>query len=111
MAECIRYVCDHCAKQLEAWTDGNPYFINDSGAKEYAYHPDHENLARCIGNDEPHLCLECGHGFRVDSRAPITNCPECGAATIRSTGALDGVQCPFCKRGTFLFDLGFRCIS
>lgn len=67
MAECIRYVCNHCSKDLQSWSDGNPYFINASGRKEYAYHPNHEGLARCIGNDSPHLCLQCGHGFRVDS--------------------------------------------
>lgn len=70
MAECIRYLCNHCSKELQSWSDGNPYFINDSGGKEYAYHPDHEGLARCIGNDSPYLCLRCGHGFRVDSRSP-----------------------------------------
>ena len=111
MAECIRYVCNHCSKDLQSWSDGNPYFINASGSREYAYHPNHEGLARCIGNDSPHLCLQCGHGFRVDSRAPITCCPECGAATIRSTFELEGMQCPFCKEGAFVLDLGFRCLS
>jgi hypothetical protein len=46
MAECIRYVCNHCSKDLQSRSDGNPYFINASGSKEYAYHPNHEGLIK-----------------------------------------------------------------
>lgn len=40
MAEGIRYICDNCSRAIEAWSDGNPYYIDDSGNKKYAYHPD-----------------------------------------------------------------------
>ena len=68
MAEGLRYVCGECAHAVEAWSDGNPYYIDGGGAKLYAYHPDHDSLAQCIGNDDPHLCLSCGREFMVDSR-------------------------------------------
>lgn len=111
MAECNRFVCSHCAQTIESWSDGNPYYRDASGAKHYAYHPDHEALARCIGNDTPHLCLQCGHRFQVDSRAPLSTCPACAAATITPTAALEGSPCPFCKAGTFQLDRDFWCMS
>jgi len=54
MAEGIRYKCSDYGKTIEAWSDGNPYFIDGRGKKKYAYHPDRENLARCTGST-PHI--------------------------------------------------------
>jgi predicted lipoprotein with Yx(FWY)xxD motif len=56
MAMGVCFVCSNCAHSVEAWDDGNPYYLDDGGKKVYAYHPDHEALAKCIGNDAPHLC-------------------------------------------------------
>jgi protein-arginine kinase activator protein McsA len=111
MAECIRYVCDNCGEAIEAWSDGNPYYIDESGKKHYAYHPDHENLARCIGNDSPHLCLACGKQFKVDSRVRRTGCSACDSPEIVDTFHLDGRDCPFCKAGVFADDPDFWCVS
>lgn len=111
MAQGIRFVCSHCSRGIVAWSDGNPYFINAKGEKEYAYHPDHERLERCIGNDSPHLCLGCGEGFMVDSEAPISVCPKCGTSEIADTYRLAGCGCPFCKVGTFAQDPNFFAIS
>ena len=111
MAEALRYVCSGCSRAVEAWSDGNPYYIDDAGAKHYAYHPDHENLARCVGNDSPHLCLACGGECKVDSRAPATACPACGAAELAHTYQLAGRRCPYCKAGAFAVDPDFHCIS
>ncbi len=58
--------------------DGNPYYIDEAGGKQYAYHPDHERLALCIGNDIPHLCLSCGKKFRLDSAPPPPCAPSAG---------------------------------
>ena len=33
-----KIVYDHCVSAIEAWDDGNPYFKNQDGEKEYAYH-------------------------------------------------------------------------
>ncbi len=111
MAEAKRFVCGNCDKTIESWSDGNPYFIDDTGEKQYAYHPDHENLAKCIGNDSPHLCLGCGADVMVDSRAPIKACPECNIEEIASTFDLEGRRCPYCKDGVFAADPGFVCVS
>ena len=111
MAEGIRYVCGACGHSIEAWSDGNPYCIDEAGAKQYAYHPDHERLALCIGNDSPHLYLACGSEFMVDSRAPIASCPQCGGKDIPDTFELGGLRCPYCKAGVFSLDPNFRCIS
>jgi hypothetical protein len=111
MAECIRFVCGNCGEAIEAWSDGNPYYINENEKKQYAYHPDHENLARCIGNDSPHLCLACGKQFKVDSRAPCTCCPACDSTEIADTYQLAGRNCPFCKAGVFAADPDFYCVS
>ena len=111
MADAVRHVCGGCQKTIEAWSDGNPYYLDDAGTKQYAYHPDHVRLALCIGNDSPHLCLGCGNEFMVDSLAPNPTCPKCGADELADTYQLDGKQCPFCKSGIFAPAPGFRCIS
>lgn len=111
MAEAKRFVCRSCRRTIEAWSDGNPYYIDEAGRKQYAYHPDHERLARCIGNDSPHLCLACGEDFMLDSRAPTSECPKCGAAEIAGTYELDGRRCPYCKAGVFAADPDYHCIS
>ena len=111
MAEAFRFVCSGCRRAIEAWSDGNPYYIDEAGAKQYAFHPDHERLDRCIGNDSPHLCLSCGAEFKVDSRAPIAACPSCGASDIVDSYQLGGCRCPYCKSGTFAADPDFHCIS
>jgi predicted RNA-binding Zn-ribbon protein involved in translation (DUF1610 family) len=111
MAQCIRFVCDNCSKAIEAWSDGNPYYIDEAGSKQYAYHPDHDRLARCIGNDSPHLCLACGEEFLVDSRVPIGACPKCEAKEIVDLCRLGGRRCPYCKSGEFHADPDFHCVS
>ena len=111
MAEGIRFQCNECSMTIEAWSDGNPYYIDSHRKKKYAYHPDHENLARCIGNDSPHLCLSCGEEFLVDSRAPVSACPKCDSTEICDTFELDGKACPFCSKGTFQLDPTFHAIS
>ena len=111
MAIALRFVCDGCGRKIEAWSDGNPYYIDDTGSKQYAYHPDHERLDRGIGNDSPHLCLSCGEEFNVDSRAPIEECPQCGSKSFTDTFRLDGERCPYCGTGHFAVDPDFGCIS
>lgn len=111
MAEGLRFVCATCSHAIEAWSDGNPYYIDENGDKKYAYHPDHENLARCIGNDSPHLCLSCGEPHKVDSRSPIAACPSCAAETLQPKFRLEGCRCPYCREGSFEVDRGFHAIS
>lgn len=60
MAECSRYVCNHCSKELQSWSDGNPYVINESGSKEYTDHPDHEGLIK-KRMGRPEVSLELCH--------------------------------------------------
>ena len=111
MAEGVSYRCNHCGQSIGAWSDGNPYYIDDQGNKEYAYHPDHEGLAKCTGNDCPYICLECGHKFMNDSNALASGCPECGNADICATFRLEGKKCPFCKKGIFNEDMSSYIIS
>ncbi len=111
MAEGVTYICDNCGQAIEAWSDGNPYYYDKAGAKQYAYHPDHKRLDRCIGNDSPNLCLECGHEFLVDSLAPITRCPKCRKRKFTSIFLLDKQRCPYCNEGVFKADPNSYAIS
>lgn len=97
MAQELRFICNNCDYTASAWSDGNPYYIDEKGEKQYAYHPRHDLLARCIGNDTPHTCLECGSQFNIDSRQPISACPKCGSNELVGTFDLEGKQCPKCK--------------
>jgi hypothetical protein len=110
MAQCFRFVCGHCSDTIEAWSDGNPYFLDAHGNKQYAYHPRAE-LALCIGNDSPHLCLECGEELKVDSRAPTDHCVSCASKNIVHLYALAGKRCPKCKLGIYAIDPDFFAIS
>jgi hypothetical protein len=78
--------CNHCGHSIEAWNDGNPYYVDERGRKRYAYHPSSERDL-CVGNDSPHICLSCGCKFMVDSRKPISPCP--GVSTIVSFPTLN----------------------
>lgn len=111
MAQAFRWVCAGCGRAVVAWSDGNPYYLDEAGGKQYAYHPNHERLARCIGNDEPHLCLGCGNEWMVDSRRPVTTSPACGADASGVLTALVGQPCPYCRAGRFAADSDFRCVS
>ena len=112
MAQGVRLVCCGCDHTIEVWDDGNPYYlesvITKAGAvkqkKKYAYHPNHELLERCIGNDTEHLYLSCGKAFMVDFEAPITACPKCKSNEIVDTMELAGKSCPYCRTGVFGVD-------
>ena len=111
MAECRRFVCSNCDRAIEVWSDGNPYYLDGEGTKHYAHHPGHDGLAKCIGNDVPHLCLTCGTTCNVDSRAPREQCPSCDARPLVPTGKLGGRQCPYCEDGIFEADPAFFAVS
>lgn len=111
MAEGIRFNCENCGKNFDAWSDGNPYFVNETGEKQYAYHPDHKNLEKCTGNDADFVCLNCGEEFMVDSRYPDARCPKCSSDNTSDRFNLDGKNCPHCKSGTLRIDEGSRMIS
>ena len=91
MAECIRFVCSGCGHSIEAWSDGNPFYIDEAGKKKYAYHPHHDELEKCVANDEL--------------------CPKCGSENVVDTFHLEGAKCPKCKAGHFVRDDDFGCIS
>lgn len=111
MAECVRFFCSGCGQSIEAWSDGNPFYIDETGGKKYAYHPNHDELAKCIANDVPHICLDCGTESKIDSRLDIKNCPKCSSEKVVDSFCLEGVRCPNCKDGHFVQDDKFHCIS
>ena len=115
MAECIRYVCGNCSNEIEAWDCGNPYFFDSDGKKQYAYHPE-KDFDRCVGNDSPRLCLECGTETLVDSgklksKKAGPKCGQCGSGNIVHPFQLAGHRCHVCKLGVFTRDPDFFCIS
>lgn len=48
MAEGIYSVCGKCHREVHTWSDGKPYYVDSSGEKRYAYHPD-PLRNRCVG--------------------------------------------------------------
>ena len=111
MAERRQLKCHRCDFAVGAWSDGNPYYRDERGQKQYAYHPDHERLARCIGNDVPHLCLACGIECKVDSREPHSKCRKCEEGPLVAVWNLEGRLCPKCRAGTFDEDPSGHAIS
>ncbi|MEM7681450.1 MAG: hypothetical protein AAF288_05805 [Planctomycetota bacterium] len=117
MAMGVRWVCSHCRRTVDAWDDGNPYFLDQNGRKQHFYHPTRlEDLPgvgpdTVFGNDSDALCLDCGHDFCIDSEKPIDACPKCGESDLADTWELNGKRCPWCKRGRFVEDPEVRMIS
>ena len=111
MAECVRFECTGCGYSVDAWSDGNPFYLDRSGNKVYAYHPDHAELAKCIANDQPHLCLTCGEESKFDSRLETRVCPQCCSNDVVDLFTLEGMKCPKCEDGHFAKDDEFFCIS
>lgn len=111
MAESRRFMCDGCGNSVEAWSDGNPYYVDEDGEKQYAYHAAHEALARCIGNDEEMYCLGCGREFRSDSNSRAVGCPGCSSPEIVSAFELSGCRCARCSSGVFRLDPDWQSIS
>ena len=110
MAMGRRFTCERCGFSIEAWDEGNPYYIDKRGKKRYAYHPDPER-ERCTGIESPHLCLTCGIEFPIDSNAPVNVCPKCQSAEIADTFDLESRVCPACETGTFKIDRDLFALS
>ncbi|MGZ8377188.1 MAG: hypothetical protein ACXWZS_12635 [Gemmatirosa sp.] len=103
MAEGREFACTACARTITAWDEGDPYYRDADGEKQYAYHPSPER-ARCTGVDSPRLCLACGAECTSDSAAPTTRCPACAARRLVDTWKLEGRACPWCSAGVFRSD-------
>ena len=125
MAACFTFVCSHCGYSIEAWDDGNPYFLSDKGRHQYFYHPGGEEqlmeyvsqsegkdltgaalqkfLENRTGNMTDMICLDCGRKFRRDLDKQKALCPSrrCKSANISDTCELEGKPCPTCKQGRF----------
>lgn len=111
MADRIQFTCDSCGFAIKAWSDGNPFYIDEEGKKVYAYHPEHDELEKCIANDVPHLCLDCGKEVKIDSRLEQQVCPKCKSTRVFDTYELEGVGCPKCREGRFNQEEGICGIS
>jgi hypothetical protein len=111
MAECVRFTCSGCGFSIESWSDGNPFYIDGSGNKKYAYHPNFDELEKCIANDEPHLCLGCGVEINIDSREKEKHCPKCSSTNVVDSFGLEETKCPNCDSGHFKRDDSFGMIS
>lgn len=110
MAIAACYRCSSCSFKIVAWSDGNPYYLDELGNKIYAYHPD-EKHDLCIGNDVPNICSSCAAEVQIDSRFPSRTCPQCAALALVELTELGGRQCPKCKSGMFVADTHFQLIS
>ena len=111
MALCKLFVCSNCKREIQSWSDGNPYFLNANEEKEYAYHPDHVKLSKCIGNDTPQICLSCTTEFMSDSESPTIHCPQCQSKEIADMFQLENRICPYCNEGQFALDQNGTIVS
>lgn len=112
MAMGIQLICNHnhCGKEIEAWDEGNPFYFDDYGKKQYAYHPDPDR-DKCIGVDSDYLCLSCGNEFMIDSEAKIIECPKCTSKETCDSFDLKDKTCPYCNNGKFEKDEDYMVIS
>ena len=104
------FVCDFCNHEIEVWDEGDPYYFDRYGKKQYAPHP-HPMFEMIKGFDSLYLCLECGEEVTVDSEEPTSVCSACHAETLVQASQLCGKPCPACKRGHFRLDPSRYAIS
>jgi hypothetical protein len=38
MAQAFRFICNSCGETIESGDEGNPYYLDKRGRKQYAYH-------------------------------------------------------------------------
>jgi DNA-directed RNA polymerase subunit RPC12/RpoP len=119
MAAGSQVCCSNCSFNVEAWDDGNPYIVDQSGERQHCYHPAAEDIimevrafisvadpdalhkdAGRMGNESDLLCLDCGHSSRLDSDVDTLTCAKCGGKKLRDHMELDGAACPKCGKGT-----------
>ena len=100
MAQGHHLGCTHCDFSADAWSDANPYYLDEKGEKRYAYHPSKEAVL-CTEADVPHICRGCAHIFDVDSAAPNKTCPKCNKKRTLQLFNLLGT-CPACKEGEII---------
>ncbi len=104
MAEGRVYACSGCKREIVAWDEGDPYYLEYPGrTKRYAYHPSHERIL-CTHVDIPVLCLACGAESVCDSARPLEACPVCKEDSLVNTFQLEGRRCPTCGDGVFQVD-------
>ena len=100
MAEGHVFACSSCSRRVTAWDEGDPYYFDEGGKKRYAYHPSSERDL-CTGIDVSMLCLNCGRESLIDAEAPPRPCRKCKVGTLVEACALEGLMCPYCKKGAF----------
>jgi nitrous oxidase accessory protein NosD len=111
MASGETYRCNQCRFDVMVWSDGNPFYRDEKGAKHYAYHPNHDLLDRCIGNDPSRLCRSCLETFIHDSDRPAPTCAKCGSADTLDLHEIAGTTCPKCQKGKMTHDPNSYAIS
>ena len=97
------FVCTGCARAIEAWDEGDPYYVDADGERRYVFHPSPER-ERATGVEWPALCLACGAEVTRDSALAPGPCPACGGGDVVDAWALEGRRCPSCRRGEFRED-------
>ena len=110
MAHGYDFRCTHCAKTIVAWDEGHPFYLDATGKRVYAYHPDPERDF-CTGIESDSLCLDCGKQMRQDVDAFLKPCRKCKGVNIADVTGLEGKGCPFCRRGMFRVDEGSHRVS
>ncbi len=109
MAQSWIFECVRCDNHVEAWDDGDPYYVDvrrslqgipRSRCKVYVHHPDVPDQP-LDGIDVPHVCLDCSHGFHVDDQRPRETCTKCRSRNIVDALRLEGRTCPKCRKGSF----------
>src|SRR5262249_35297245 len=123
MAQCTKFICDHCGFSVDWWDDGNRYLEWPAGVRNYLYHPrDSSETDRVMiliygrspspeeynrafqlygGNESTFLCLGCAEVNRIDPKRDATACKNCGSSSLREARKVAKTECPKCRQGHF----------
>ena len=123
MACSVIHRCPVCSFEIEAWSDGNPYILDDRNRPKFYYHPCESERIEIIASCEwarsktdaelsqilelksgimsDMICLECAGKFKCDTEKKKPKCRKCGSENVHDQFLLEGVTCPKCHRGQF----------
>ena len=123
MACSVIHRCPVCGFEIEAWSDGHPYILDDRNRPQFYYHPCEDERERILAScdwarfktDEElsdllqvksgimsdMICLDCAGKFKCDTEKKKPKCRKCGSENVHDQFKLEGVTCPKCHRGRF----------
>jgi len=132
MPKLLQFSCDSCNFTLKTWENGTIYATNKKGKRIECPHPGESYkvakilkikeseifgfpymripnpdfyplLNERVGVNSDCICLDCAGVSVLDYQKDERKCGECASSNIIPVDNLEGVTCPKCNKGIFIY--------